>query len=89
VDVGDLLIENALGGPLAELNCPSGIDVKSDGDDGVEIIMINTSGYFACSFNLNYPEFPDSCLTVLLSCFVKISQMLIYCSDINIEEGRS
>ena len=33
------------------------------GNDGVEIIDINSPGALTLTLDLNYPDFPDSCFT--------------------------
>lgn len=50
-------------GPDTELRAFFGIDAITDGNDHVQVVMFNLAVYLAFAFLLNYPEFPDSCLS--------------------------
>ena len=36
-------------------------DAVADGEDGVEVVVVEGAGYQAGALGLNYPEIPDSC----------------------------
>jgi hypothetical protein len=44
-----------------------GPDAVADGEDHVEVVVVDESRNLPLSFKLNYPEFPDSCPGIKLS----------------------
>ena len=58
----------------------------ADGENGVEIVVIDVPGYFPLAFGTNYPEFPDSCRGVEFILRVDVLQVLVDCSNISIVE---
>lgn len=46
-----------------ELDGAGRVDAEADGDDGVEIVVLDLTGNLPCSFPPNYPEFPDNCMS--------------------------
>ena len=50
--------------------------------------MLHLSGYSARALGLNYPEIPDSCGFVEFSRVENVVQVLVYSSDVYIEELR-
>ena len=67
----------ARGGPLAERGAAGGADAVADGEDGVEVVVVDGAGDLAGSLGLNYPETPDSCLRVEFALAVNVDQVLV------------
>jgi hypothetical protein len=42
------------------------LDTVPNGDDDVQIVVLDLAFDYAVTLGLNYPEFPDSCLAVKL-----------------------
>lgn len=61
------------GGPLTESSTPGRADAVADGEDGIEVVVVNGAGDLA----LNYPETPDSCLRIKFALAVNVDQMLV------------
>ncbi len=47
-------------------------DAVADGQNRVEVVVVNRAGNLAISLGVNYPEFPDSCLGKELPIVVKV-----------------
>jgi hypothetical protein len=58
------------------------------GDNHVQIVKIDSTGYFSFPLCLNYPEIPDSCFGSQLSFIINILYMLIYSSNILLKKLR-
>jgi hypothetical protein len=71
-----------VGSPTTELDAPRRSYTIAYGYDGVEIVVVDIAGDLTSAFNSNYPEFPDSCLSLELLFFIDILEMLAYCPDI-------
>src|SRR5690606_17852003 len=56
----DQIFGQLRGGPLAELRAARGTDPVTDGQDGVEMVVIDVPADVATAFVLNYSEFPKS-----------------------------
>ena len=48
--------------PFAELVRPFIVDLEADGNDHLEIIMVNETIYLTFAFLLNYSKILDSCI---------------------------
>jgi hypothetical protein len=65
-----------------------GIDAVTDGNDHIQIVMFNLAVYLAFAFLLNYPEFPDSCLSRELLFRKHIAYVLIDGTHILVKQRR-
>ena len=45
-------------------------------DNGIKVVVLNTSRYIARTFASNYPESPDSCLFLQLTARKYVGQVL-------------
>ena len=61
----DEILAQALRGPAAELGAARGADRKANGEDGVQIVMLNDTGQLSAALLSNYSEFPNSCLRII------------------------
>ena len=67
----DQQLGQARGGPLAKRGATGGADAVADGEDGVEVVVIDGARDLASALGLNYPETPNSCLGVELALVCK------------------
>ncbi len=75
-------------GPDAELRAFFGIDTITDGNDHVQIVMLNLAVDRGFAFLPNYPEIPDSCLSGKLLFNKNIADMLIDGAHILVKQIR-
>jgi hypothetical protein len=61
----------------------------TDGQDGIEVVVLDFPLDFARSFPANYLEFPDSCLLFDLPFLVDVLEMLVDGPDILLEQFRN
>jgi hypothetical protein len=52
-------------------------DAIADGEDSFQVVMVQCAGYVATTLQLNYPEFPDSCIGFQLPFVVDVYEVLI------------
>jgi hypothetical protein len=52
-------------------------DAVADGQNGVEVVVVNRAGNLAISLGLNYPEFPDSCRRIEFTFVVNVDQVFV------------
>ena len=75
--------------PLAELRAACDTNAEADGEDGLKVLVLNLARYFAASFQSNYSEFPDSCLSVRFRLSENIYQMLVNRTHIFLKQFRN
>ena len=63
--------------PLAELGASRRTDAVADGQNGVEVVVVDEPGNLASPFGLNYPEFPDSCLRIEFLFVEDVDEMFV------------
>ena len=63
--------------PIAETALPANRATKTNGQNGIQIVMVNQAAYVARALTANYSEFPKSCLWVNFAFTIKIGQVLI------------
>jgi hypothetical protein len=80
-----VLVE-AGGGPLAELGAAAAAHAVADGDDGLEVVVLNLAKNLAISFTSNHPEFPDSCLAAELALVEDVHEVLVDRADVLLEQ---
>jgi hypothetical protein len=51
----------ALGRPTTELDAVGGTDALTNGQDGIEVVVVDQAGDLPLTLTANYPEFPDGC----------------------------
>ena len=71
----DELLEG-LGGPDAELGGPGAVDPIADGDDGVEVVVVDLAAHVTSAFTLNCQDSFDSCLPLQLTGVEDLLQMV-------------
>ena len=49
----------------------------ADGENGIEVIVINEPGNLPFVFHLNDPEFPDRCLWTMFALVIDVDEMLV------------
>ena len=54
-----------------------GADAVTDGENGVEVVVIDQARYLAGALGLNYSEFPNSCPGVQFTLVVDVPEMLV------------
>ena len=82
----DQQLGQAGGGPLAERSSAGGADPVANGQDHVEVVVVDGPFDFAVALGLNYPETPDSCRRVEFSLTVDVDQVLIGSLDRDLEQ---
>ena len=71
--------------PLPERRATGRPDAIADGENGIEVVVIDEAGNLPFAFGLNYPEFPDSCPGIKLAFVVNVDEMLICRFDRDLE----
>ena len=75
-------------GPLAELDRPVIVDLESNRNDHLQIVVLHLAANLTGALSLNYPEIPDSCLLCQLTILIDLLDVLIDCPNIHIIESR-
>jgi hypothetical protein len=63
--------------PLAELRAASAAHAEADREYGLEVVMLHVAINLPSALLSNYPEFPNSCLSVRFRLSENIHQMLV------------
>ena len=71
------ILSQPLGCPAAKLRAAFRSHPVTDGQDGVEIVVLDLALHVAHALPSNYSEFPNSCLPRQLALVQKILQVLV------------
>lgn|GEM_PF-5246381 len=63
--------------PLAELGGTDRVDAIANGNDGVEIVVLDFPGHLPRTFGLNCSEFPKSCLLADFTLLEDVLQVFV------------
>jgi len=74
-------------GPLAELGGAGRVHPETDGDDGVEVVVLDRTGHLASTFQANYPEIPEGCRLREFAAGEDVLQVLTDGAHIHPEQG--
>lgn len=73
-------------GPLAELGGAHRVDAVAHRDDSVEVVVVDAACHLAWALGSNYPEFPDSCLTLQLTGGEDVPEVLADGAYVDVEQ---
>src|SRR5690606_34169031 len=76
------------GGPLPELRAAVPTDPVADREDRIEAVVVDFARNVAITFGSNYPETPDSCLSLKLTFVVDVSKVLANRAHVSLEQLR-
>src|SRR5690554_581224 len=76
VALNQVILEH-LGSPFAKLHATLGFHPVADGDDHVQIVVINFPLNLALALLANYPEFPDSWFSLQFTLLEHITHVLV------------
>lgn len=73
-------------GPLAELRAAGAADAEADGEDGVEVVVLDLAGDGTLTLGSNYSMASNSCLRRQLPLGVDLLQVVVHRPDADVEE---
>ena len=70
-----------------ELDCTVVIDLKTNGDDHLQVVVFYLAADLAAALSLNYPKISDSCILLQFPIFIYFLDVIVDRPDIYIIEG--
>ena len=74
-------------GPFAKLDCTVVVDLKTNGDDHLQVVVFYLSADLAGALGLNYPKISDSGILLQFPIFIYFLDMIVDRPDSYIIEG--
>ena len=80
------MVPQRAGSPLTEAHAPPGIDPVADGNDDVQVVVLQSAPYPAPAFGLNYREILGSCPFLQLAVGIDVPEMAAHVVNGHIED---
>lgn len=76
-DALNQILRQARVGPSAELRAAGAPHAEADGENRLEVVVLDLAGDRAMAFGSNYPEWPDGCRAAQLSLVEDVHEVFV------------